>query len=168
MDLNFHRKSHFLFFQNPLYPLKVLEKIFLALVCQILIILKHFSRKKEYFFVFEWWFDTFQHVKKWQINPFSVGSKYIKVPQFNMFQNLYTKFRVKIQCWELFLFQLFNIKVLSEDFNFQNAQNIYFWQGALGTPKIKKIRYFSHFWINFIIKIKKWTKNDPFFEFLKA
>ena len=151
-----------------MYPLNLFEKIFSALVCQILIIFKHFSRKKEYLFVFEWWFDTFQHVKKWQNNPFSGGSKYIKVLQFNMFQNLYTKFVVKIQCWELFLFHLFNIKVLSEDFNFQKAQNIYFWQGALGTPKIKKSGIFSHFLINFIIKIKKWTKNDPFLNFLKA
>ena len=133
-----------------------------------MIICKRFSRKKGYFFVFEWWFYTFQYVRKWQNNPFSGGSKYIKLSQFTIFQNLWTKFRVKTQWWELFLFQLFNIKVLSENFNFQKTQNIYFWRGALSTPKMKNEVIFSHFSINFIIKIRKIPKNYPFFQFLKA
>lgn len=133
-----------------------------------MVIFKSFNRKEEYFFVFEWLFYTFQNVKKWQNNPFSGGSKYIKVSQITIFQNLCTKFRVKTQWWELFLFQLFNIKVLSEDFNFQKTQNIYFWRGALSTPKMENEVIFSHFCINFIITIRKLPKNYPFFQFLKA
>ena len=120
--LTFSEKNlYFISFQYPLYPLQVWEKTFSALVCQILIICNRFSRKKGYFFVFEWWFYTFQYVRKWQNNPFSGGSKYIKLSQFTIFQNLWTKFRVKTQWWELFLFRLFNIKVLSEDFLFSKS-----------------------------------------------
>ena len=121
-DLHFQKKSQlFVFSMSLLPPSGIKKKTFSALVCKILVIFKSFNRKEEYFFVFEWLFYTFQNVKKWQNNPFSGGSKYIKVSQITIFQNLCTKFRVKTQWWELFLFQLFNIKVLSEDFNFQKT-----------------------------------------------
>ena len=91
--------------------------------------------------------------------------KYHNLPYFKIYtENLESKLNGENYFYSGYLI----LRSYQRTFIFKRPKKSNFWRGSLRTPEMKNEGFFLHFCINLTIKIKKWTKNNPFFSFLKA